>query len=267
MSTTATSPSSSPGAGRLAGKRALVTGGTSGLGRAIARRFVAEGARVALTGRRADVLAEVVVEVGGGACAIVADHTVEADNARAVAEAVAALGGLDVLVNNAGVIGFDGVLEPKPAELRRLMEVNFFAVHDLTCRAVPHLVAGRGPAILNVSSVAGNRPYAGLTGYCVSKAAIEMLTQTIALELAPRGVRVNAVCPGVVVTELHRNAGLDDAAYAAFLERSRATHPLGRPGQADEVAALAAFLCSDEAGWITGDRVAIDGGRALTSLR
>jgi len=245
--------------GRLDGKRALVTGGSSGLGQAIARRFVAEGARVAVTGRRAEALE--------GDHKILADHTVEADNARAIAEAVAALGGLDLLVNNAGVIGYDGVLEPKPAELRRIMDINFFAVYDLTCRAVPHLVAGRGAAILNVSSVASFRPYPGLVGYCVSKAALDMLTQTVALELAPKGVRVNALNPGVVVTGLHKNAGMDDTAYAAFLERSRATHPLGRPGSADEVAALATFLCSDEAGWITGDLVSIDGGRALTSLR
>jgi NAD(P)-dependent dehydrogenase (short-subunit alcohol dehydrogenase family) len=243
--------------GRLDGKRALVTGGSSGLGRAIARRFVAEGARVAVTGRRAEALE--------GDHKIVADHTREDDNARAIDEAVAALGGLDILVNNAGVIGYDGVLEPKPAELRRIMDVNFFAVYDLTCRAVPHLHSGA--AILNVSSVASFRPYPGLVGYCVSKAALDMLTQTVALELAPKGVRVNALNPGVVVTGLHKNAGMDDAAYAAFLERSKATHPLGRAGTADEVAALAAFLCSDEAAWITGDRVSIDGGRALTSLR
>jgi NAD(P)-dependent dehydrogenase (short-subunit alcohol dehydrogenase family) len=246
----------------LHGKRALVTGGSSGLGRAIARRFLAEGARVAITGRRAEALAEV-----GASAVIVADHTREDDNVVTVDRAVAALGGLDILVNNAGAIGFDGVLDPKPAELRRLMDVNFFAVYDLTCRAVPHLLKGTNPSILNVSSVASFRPYPGLVGYCVSKAAIDMLTQTVALELAPKGVRVNAINPGVVVTELHRNAGLDEAAYATFLARSRETHPLGRPGTAEEIAALATFIVSDEALWITGDRVSIDGGRALTSLR
>ena len=259
-----------PRADRLSGKRALVTGASSGLGRAIAVRFAQEGAHVAITGRRADALADTAAAIrtaGGTAVVIVADHTREDDNARAVAEAVAGLGGLDTLVNNAGVIGFDGIVEPKPAELRRMMDINFFAVYDLTARAVPHLLAGRGPSILNLSSVACNRPYAGMIGYCVSKAAVEMLTQTTAIELAPKGVRVNAICPGVVVTQLHRNAGLDEPAYAAFLERSRQTHPMGRPGDADEVAALVAFLCSDEAGWITGDLVAIDGGRALTSLR
>jgi NAD(P)-dependent dehydrogenase (short-subunit alcohol dehydrogenase family) len=254
----------------LAGKRALVTGASSGLGRAIAIRFAAEGARVAVTGRRVEPLNEVAAAIaaaGGLATVVVADHLLEADNARCVTEAVAWLGGLDVLVNNAGAIGFDGVLAPKPDELRRMLELNFVAVYDLTCRAVPHLIEGRGPAILNVSSVAGTRPYAGLLGYCVSKAAIDMFTQSIALELAPRGVRVNAMNPGVVVTELHRTAGLDEETYQSFLGRSIETHPLGRTGTAEEVAALAAFLCSDESGWITGDRVAIDGGRALTSLR
>jgi NAD(P)-dependent dehydrogenase (short-subunit alcohol dehydrogenase family) len=255
---------------RLAGKRTLVTGASSGLGRAIARRFAGEGARVAITGRRADQLDEAAAEVraaGGEALIIRADHTSEDDNRRTIDDVVATFGGLDVLVNSAGVIGYDGITEAKPDEMRRLLDVNLVAVYDLTWRAVPHLLAGTGASILNISSVAGNRPYAGLLGYCVSKAAVEMFTQSIALELAPKGVRVNAICPGVVVSGLHRTAGLDDTAYAAFLERAKASHPLGRPGEADEVGALAAFLVSDEAGWITGDLVAIDGGRALTSLR
>jgi NAD(P)-dependent dehydrogenase (short-subunit alcohol dehydrogenase family) len=248
---------------RLDGKRALVTGASSGIGRAIAERFCAEGARVVGTGRRADALAELTAACS--ATAVVADHTLPEDNARCVDEALAALGGLDILVNAAGVIGNDGVLAPRPDELRRILDVNLVAVHDLTGRVVPHL--GAGAAILNLSSVAGTRPYAGLLSYCVSKAALDMFTQSVALELAPRGIRVNAVNPGVVVTGLHRAGGMDEPAYAAFLERSRQTHPLGRPGTAEEIAALAAFLCSDEAGWITGERVAIDGGRALTSLR
>jgi len=259
---------------RLAGKKCLVTGGSSGLGRAIARRFAAQGAAVAVTGRNRAALEETAAEVkaAGGACSVhVADHRVTAETERAVGDAASTLGGLDVLVNNAGIIGFDGVLEPEPDELRRLMDVNFFAVYDVTRFAVPHLVAaaasGRGASILNVSSVAGLRAYPGVLGYCTSKAAVDMLTQSVALELAPKKVRVNALNPGVVVTELHRNAGLDEARYAAFLERSRETHPLGRPGTADEVAALAVFLSSDEAGWITGALHSIDGGRALTSLR
>ena len=120
--------------------------------------------------------------------------------------------------------------------------------------------------MVNLSSVAGTRPYAGLAAYCVSKAAVDMITRCAALDLAPHGVRVNAVNPGVVVTELHTvtHAVAD---YAAFLERGRATHPIGRVGNAEEVAALILYLLSDEAGWITGSCMPIDGGRALASAR
>ncbi len=119
---------------------------------------------------------------------------------------------------------------------------------------------------MNLSSVAGTRPYTGLMAYCVSKAAVDQFTRCAALDLAPSLVRVNAVNPGVVVTELHTvtNAIPD---YAGFLERSKGTHPIGRVGQADEVAKLILFLLSDEAGWITGATYAIDGGRALASAR
>jgi NAD(P)-dependent dehydrogenase (short-subunit alcohol dehydrogenase family) len=115
--------------------------------------------------------------------------------------------------------------------------------------------------------VAGLRPYPNLLAYCVSKAALDMLTRVTALELAPVGIRVNGVHPGVVVTDLHRRSGMDEAAYAGFLERSKETHPLGRVGRPEDVAALAVFLASDEASWITGADHSIDGGRALTSLR
>ncbi len=254
---------------RLENKRMLVTGASSGLGAAMARRFVSEGARVAFTGRRSERLQALAEELGGPerALAITADHTDPADNDRVVAATVEAFGGLDTLVNNAGAIDFDSIESPKPDTFRRLQTLNVDAVYDLTHRAVPHLLEGQGPSIVNLSSVAGLRPYPGVLGYCVSKAALEMLSQVIALELAPKGVRVNTINPGVVVTELHTAAGLDSEAYAAFLERCRETHPLGRPGQPEEIAALATFLASDEAGWITGATHSIDGGRALTSLR
>jgi len=103
--------------------------------------------------------------------------------------------------------------------------------------------------------------------YCVSKAGVDHLTRCAALEMAPKGVRVNAVNPGVTVTNLHRRSGMAEEAYGAFLERSKGTHPLGRPGQADEIAELIVFLASDRAGWITGETIAIDGGRHLTCAR
>jgi NAD(P)-dependent dehydrogenase (short-subunit alcohol dehydrogenase family) len=118
-----------------------------------------------------------------------------------------------------------------------------------------------------VSSVTGLRAFPGVLAYCVSKAAIDQLTRCAALELAPKGVRVNAVNPGVVVSNLHRRGGMTEEQYAAFLQRSKETHPLGRPGDPGEIADLIFFLASEHAGWITGETIAIDGGRHLTCAR
>jgi NAD(P)-dependent dehydrogenase (short-subunit alcohol dehydrogenase family) len=115
--------------------------------------------------------------------------------------------------------------------------------------------------------VTGTRSFPGVLAYCVSKSGVDQLTRCAALELAPKGIRVNAVNPGVVVSNLHRRSGMTEENYSAFLERSKETHPLGRAGQTDEVADLIAFLASDNAGWITGATVPIDGGRHLTCAR
>jgi NAD(P)-dependent dehydrogenase (short-subunit alcohol dehydrogenase family) len=128
------------------------------------------------------------------------------------------------------------------------------------------LKAARG-SIVNVSSVTGTRAFPGVLSYCVSKAAIDQMTRCIALELAGYGVRCNAVNPGVVRTNLHRNGGMSEEDYAAFVERSASTHPLGRIGEAEEVAELIAFLAGDRAQWITGECIAVDGGRAQTCAR
>lgn len=255
---------------QLPARRALITGATSGIGRAIALRFAREGAHVALTGRRRERLAEVAAEAraaGVTAVEVVADHTIPEDNARTVDAALAGLGGLDILVNAAGILGNDSILEPKPDLWRNILDTNLEAVYDLTHRTAPHIVrSGPGGSILNISSMAGIRAYAQVLAYCVSKSALNTFTQCLALELAPHGVRVNAINPGVVVSELH-TAGGAVADYAAFLERARTTHPLGRPGQPKEIAALAVFLVGEESGWITGGLHIADGGRSLTSLR
>ena len=132
--------------------------------------------------------------------------------------------------------------------------------------ASPHLAARKG-SVVNVSSVNGMRSFAGVLAYCVSKAGVDQLTRCAALELAPLGVRVNAVNPGVTVTNLHRRSGMPEAQYAAFLERSKTTHPLGRPGNPEEIASLILYLASDRAGWMTGETIPIDGGRHLTCAR
>jgi NAD(P)-dependent dehydrogenase (short-subunit alcohol dehydrogenase family) len=147
-----------------------------------------------------------------------------------------------------------------------MMDVNLRAPFRLMRAAVPALKERKG-AVVDVSSVNGLRSFAGVLAYCVSKSGMDQLTRCAALEMAPFGVRVNGVNPGVTVTNLHRRGGMDDAQYAAFLQRSKETHPLGRPGKPEEVAALIVFLASDESQWMTGETIPIDGGRHLTCLR
>ncbi|MCA1593663.1 MAG: SDR family oxidoreductase [Acidobacteria bacterium] len=147
-----------------------------------------------------------------------------------------------------------------------MLDVNVRAVFHLMQLSVPHLSERRGN-VVNVSSVTGLRAFPGVLAYCVSKAAVDQLTRCAALELAPKNVRVNAVNPGVVVTDIHKRGGMDEDKYAAFLEHSKQTHPLGRVGDAREVADLVLFLASDRAAWITGVTYSIDGGRAQTCAR
>jgi NAD(P)-dependent dehydrogenase (short-subunit alcohol dehydrogenase family) len=247
----------------------IVTGASSGIGRAAALRFGREGTAVLAVGRDAASLKEVadVIARDGGRCEpFVADITAEDAPASIVGAAERAFGALHVLVNAAGVIATGTIESTSDAEWDAMMDINLRATFRLMHAAVPLLIASRG-AIVNVSSVNGTRSFAGVLAYCVSKAGVDHLTRCAALELAPKGVRVNAVNPGVVVSNLHRRSGMTEESYAAFLERSKTTHPIGRPGQADEIADLIAFLASDRAGWITGETVAIDGGRHLTCAR
>jgi len=246
----------------------LVTGASSGIGRACARALGDEGAKVVAVGRRKERLEAVAAEVraaGGEALVAAGDLRDEANCAACVEQAVARFGGLDGLVNAAGIIAPGTVTDTSSAEWDRMMDSNLRTIFVLTRAAAPELIKRRG-AVVNVSSVAGLRPYPGLAAYCVSKAAVDMYTRCAALDLAPHDVRVNAVNPGVVVTELHTvtNAVPD---YAGFLERSKSTHPIGRVGQPEEIASLVLYLLSDEAGWITGATYSIDGGRALASAR
>jgi len=253
---------------RFRGRVVLVTGASSGIGQACARRLAAEGAKIVAAGRRRERLDAFAAEIQGrgGALQVVAGDVRDDDVCRAwVQVALERFGRLDGLVQAAGVIGNTGALDTEPAEWDRIMDSNLRSLYLMTRAAARALIESKG-SIVNISSVAGLRPYGGITPYCVSKAGVDMLTQCTALEFAPHGVRVNAVNPGVVRTELHTVTNAVPE-YEAFLERSKSTHPLGRWGEPAEVAALVAFLMSDEAGWITGGTFSIDGGRALASAR
>ena len=250
---------------------AIVTGATSGLGRATALRLARDGFAILAVGRDSDALASVTAEIqaaGGVATVCVADVTAD-DAPRAIVAAALDAGGgagIDALVNAAGIIASGTVMETSDADWDAMISLNVRAPFRLIREASAALIASKG-AVVNVSSVAGLRAFPGVASYAVSKAAVDQLTRVAALDFASHGVRVNAVNPGVVVTNLHRRGGMDETKYAEFLERSKTTHPLGRPGRPEEVADLIAYLLSPSAGWITGETIAIDGGRHLTCFR
>ena len=248
---------------------ALVTGASSGIGRATALKFASEGARVALVARRAHKLAEVVQQIeaaGGTAKAIPADVSSDLEIERVVRETVQAFGGIDVLVNAAGIIATGSIETTKLKAWDDMMNLNVRVPFYMIQCAMPHLIERKG-SVVNVSSVTGIRAFPNVLAYCTSKAAVDQLTHCVALEVASKGVRVNAVNPGVIVTYLHRTSGMNDEAYAKFLEHSKTTHPLGRVGQPEEVAELIFFLASPKSGWITGVSCPIDGGRSQTCFR
>ena len=253
----------------FSGKVVIVTGASSGIGRAAAVAFAKEGAEVLLVGRRERALRELSAEIamaGGHASACAADVTSDEAPALIVGAAIERFGGIDMLVNAAGVIATGSIENTSDEIWDQMMAINLRGPFRLMREATPHLKARKG-AVVNVSSVNGLRSFAGVLAYNVSKSGMDQLTRCAALEMAPHGVRVNAVNPGVTVTNLHKRGGMDEERYAAFLERSKETHPLGRPGEPEEVAALILFLASDRAGWMTGETIPIDGGRHLTCLR
>lgn len=251
---------------------ALVTGASSGIGRACALALSAQGVTIAAVARDADRLADLVAEAasqGGGPIHPVPFDLVGGTPIEALVASVRSTVGVPgLLVNAAGGIVSGPVDSVDLDAWDTLMNLNVRSVYALSRAMLPSLrEAGAGASIVNISSVAGLRPFPNLSAYCVSKAAVDQLTRSMAIELAPQGIRVNAVNPGVVVTELHRRGGMSDDAYAAFLQRGVDTHPLGRVGTPEEVAALVVTLASSQSGWITGETIAIDGGRHLTALR
>ncbi|XP_063622299.1 3-oxoacyl-[acyl-carrier-protein] reductase FabG-like [Cydia splendana] len=246
----------------FAGKVVIVTGASSGIGAATAVFLSKLGAKLSLTGRNVENLQKTVNDCDKAATpfSIPADLTKESDIENIVKKTVDHYGQIDVLVNNAGIIETGTIENTSLAQYDRLMNTNVRSLYYLTMLAVPHLLKTKGN-IVNVSSVNGIRSFPGVLAYNVSKASVDQFTRCVALELAPKGVRVNCVNPGVILTNLQRRGGLTEEQYKAFLERTKETHALGRPGKPDEVAATIAFLASDLASNITGASVPVDGGR------
>jgi NAD(P)-dependent dehydrogenase (short-subunit alcohol dehydrogenase family) len=250
-------------------KVAVVTGASSGIGRATALLFAQSGFNVVAVGRNEGELSALRDEAREAAGTIrihLADVTEHSQMDRLVSETIQHLERIDVLVNAAGIIKNGSIENTTLDEWDKMMDINVRSVFNLMQKCVPHLQKTKG-SVVNVSSVTGLRAFPGVLAYCVSKAAVDQLTRCVALELAPSGVRVNAVNPGVVETNLHKRGGMAEENYEKFLAHSATTHPLGRAGQPREVAELIHFLASEKAGWITGVTYEIDGGRAQTCAR
>lgn len=250
-------------------KVVLITGATSGIGEATAEVFAKANAQLMLTGRDEEKLAYLTSSLqkdNSTVRSLTGDITDAQFRESLINETIQKFRKLDVLVNSAGIIASGTIESTTIEQFDQMMDVNLRSVFHLCQLAIPYLEKTNGN-IVNLSSVAGLRSFPGLLSYCVSKAALDQFTRCTALELAPKKIRVNAVNPGVVVTNLHKRGGWNDKKYEQFLEHSKSTHPIGRVGEPEEIAKLIAYLASDAAGWITGATYSIDGGRAQTCFR
>ena len=245
---------------RLEGKVAVVTGAARGIGAACARRFAAEGAAVVI----ADILEEKgettaqAIRDNGGSAAFIPCDTGDAAQARAlIAQTVSRHGRIDVLVNNAGIFTIADFLDVTEEDFDRVLRTNLKGYFLVGQAAAREMAAAGSGSIINMSSVNGVMAIESIAAYVVSKGGVNQLTSVMALALAPRGVRVNAIGPGTILTELSRSLLTDDAARRRVLSRT----PMGRVGQPEEIAGIAVFLASDDSSYVTGQVIYADGGR------
>jgi NAD(P)-dependent dehydrogenase (short-subunit alcohol dehydrogenase family) len=248
---------------RLSGKVALITGGGTGIGRAIALAFAREGASVCVAGRRLEKLREVVVEIqkqGGAGLAMECDVTRAQEVARAVKGAVERFGRLNVLVNNAGIVHVSTVEGISEEEWDRLMTVNVKGPFLMARAVLPEFRKSGGGVIVNIGSVLGLFAVKDRAAYCASKGGVTMLTKAMALDHAHENVRVNCICPSIVETDLLKGVFDESERGQAWLKARLATIPLGRIGKPADVAEMAVFLASEESSWLTGSAIPLDGG-------
>jgi NAD(P)-dependent dehydrogenase (short-subunit alcohol dehydrogenase family) len=248
---------------KLQGKVALITGGGTGIGRACAVLFAQEGAKVALVGRRIEPLQKVEKQIeqsGGTARSVPADVTREEEVKRMVDTVLSEWGRIDVLVNGAGTSERGNVVETSVGEFERVMQVNVRGTF-LTCKYVmPHMLAQKSGSVINIASIFGMIGVPRRVSYAASKGAVINMTRAMAMDHAADGVRVNCLAPGWVATELSLYMISLEPDPAAALKARQTMHPIPRGGKPEEVAAAALYLASDEAQWVTGVCLPVDGG-------
>jgi 3-oxoacyl-[acyl-carrier protein] reductase len=248
---------------KLTGKVAVVTGASKGIGAAIAKQLAADGASVVVnyaTSREgADRVVHEIRQAGGEAVAVGASVAQENDIQTLFAETAKAFGKVDILVNNAGVYGFSPLDQVTADEYRRQHDTNVLGLLLTTKAALPHFPP-EGASVVNVSSVVSTLAPAATSVYSATKGAVDTITKSLAKELGPRGIRVNAVNPGLVITEGAQAAGIVGSDFEAGVV---ATTPLGRAGRPEDIAPPVSFLASDDARWITGETIYVSGGAAI----
>jgi NAD(P)-dependent dehydrogenase (short-subunit alcohol dehydrogenase family) len=241
---------------QLIGKTAIVTGGGSGIGKAIASAFVHEGAKVVICGRDPGKLERAAKEIGPECRPVRANVAHPREVQNLVNSAISQLGRLDIVMNNAGIL-LPGTAEShNEEEWQQTFDVNVRGIWQLSRAALPHLRAGGGGSIINIGSVLSLVGARNRVAYAASKGAVLAMTRAMALDHATEKIRVNCICPGIVETEMVANFNMSEAAYNQRL----AAHPAGRFGKPEDVAGLAVFLASDAAAWITGAAYPVDGG-------
>jgi NAD(P)-dependent dehydrogenase (short-subunit alcohol dehydrogenase family) len=245
---------------RLQNKVALITGAGTGIGKAIAVALAAEGASVALVGRRKAPLEAVAREIGAKSIAIDADISRKADIGRAIEITVRHFGGLNTLVNNAGVLHIGTAEQITEAQWDETFAINAKGAWQLSTAVLPYLRKQGGGSIINIASVLGVNGARNRAAYASSKGALVLLTKCMAVDHGQENIRVNAICPGFVETELTAQVFAQASDAQAVRRERTAVHPIGRLGQPRDIAGLAVFLASDESAWVTGAVLAVDGG-------
>jgi NAD(P)-dependent dehydrogenase (short-subunit alcohol dehydrogenase family) len=248
---------------RLAGKVAIITGGGTGIGLAIAMSFAKEGAGIVITGRRPEKLAEALVSIkkcGCHALSVTADVSLAADAERTAEETEKAFGRIDILVNNAGAVSVSTVENISEEDWDRLMATNLKGPFLMSRAVLPHMRRAGGGSIIHIGSILGLYAMKDRAAYCASKGGITMLTKAMALDHAKDKIRVNCICPSIVETDLVKNIFSPTEEGRRLADLRRASIPLGRFGKPDDVASLALYLASEESSWMTGTALPLDGG-------